>query len=231
MNKSWMLILAGALLGAGSSALTVSAAPSAAYQLTFTTQPVNTTVGANMASVVVQLRAQNGTNVLQSGTAVSLALNKGTGLMGITNLNTDSSGKATFTNLNITLAGNGNTLLATASSLKSATSSVFAVSQGKTTVTVTASTNFLVYGQSVTFTATVSPIAPATGRPSGTVTFKDGNTILGAGTLNASRQAALAPTGSLPPPRSIRSPPRMAATPISRAARPAPCRRRSTSSR
>jgi hypothetical protein len=188
MKKSWMWFLAGSLWMAGSLPMSVSAAP-AAYQLAFTTQPVTTTVGAKLANVVVQLRAQNGNNVLQSGTAVSLALNKGAGLLGTTNVNTDANGKATFTNLIITLAGSGNTLLASATSLKSATSSVFTVSQGKTTVTLSSSTNPVVYGQSVTFTATVGPVAPATGTPSGTVTFKDGNTTLGTGTLASGKAA------------------------------------------
>ena len=138
-----------------------------------------------MASMVVQLKAKNGTNVLQSGTAISLALNKGFGLTGTTNVTTDVSGKATFTNLSIIQAGSGDIFLATATGLKSATSSVFTVSQGKTAVSLTSSTNSLVYGQSLTFTATVSPVAPATGLPSGSVTFKDGSTTLGTGTLNA----------------------------------------------
>ncbi len=187
-----MRILAGSLLVTGTLAMSASAAPSAAYQLAFTTQPVTTTVGAMMTNVVVQLRAQNGTNVPQSGTAVALALNKGAGLTGTTSVATDANGKATFTNLTITLAGTGNALLASATSLKNATSSVFTVSQGKTTVTLTSSTNPVMYGQSVTFTATVAPVAPATGKPSGTVTFKDGSAILGTGTLNASGQAAFA---------------------------------------
>src|SRR5208282_1405182 len=144
MSKSWIWFFVSALLVAGSPVTTASAAPSAAYQLTFTTQPVTSTVGAKMASVVVQLKAQNGTNVPQSGTAVYLALNKSFGLVGTTNVTTDVSGKATFTNLSILQAGSGNALLATASSLKGATSSVFTVSQGKTAVTLTSSTNSLV---------------------------------------------------------------------------------------
>src|SRR5262249_41784215 len=34
-------------------------------------------------------------------------------------------------------------------------------------------------GQSVTFTATVAPVAPGTGTPTGTVTFRDGSVVLG----------------------------------------------------
>jgi len=191
MSKSRIWLFVGALLMAASPVMTASAAPSAAYQLAFTTQPVGTTVGAKLSSVVVQLKAQNGTNVPQGGTTVSLALNKGFGLEGTTNLATDVSGKATFTNLFILQAGSGYALLATANGLKGATSTMFTVNQGKTAVTLVSSTNSLVYGQSVTFTATVSPVAPAAGMPSGTVIFKDGGTTLGTGALNAYGVAAI----------------------------------------
>ncbi|MDQ3814371.1 MAG: Ig-like domain-containing protein, partial [Armatimonadota bacterium] len=43
----------------------------------------------------------------------------------------------------------------------------------------------------VTFTATVTPVAPGAGTPTGTVTFRDGATVLGTGTLNANRQASI----------------------------------------
>jgi hypothetical protein len=41
----------------------------------------------------------------------------------------------------------------------------------------------------VTFTATVSAKSPGSGTPTGTVTFKDGTTVLGTGTLNSNGQA------------------------------------------
>jgi large repetitive protein len=53
-----------------------------------------------------------------------------------------------------------------------------------TNTTVTSSQNPSVFGQSVTFSATVSPVAPATGTPTGTVTFLDGGTPIGTGTLS-----------------------------------------------
>ena len=43
-----------------------------------------------------------------------------------------------------------------------------------------------VYGQSVTFTATVAVSSPGAGQPTGTVTFMDGTTTLGTGTLSTS---------------------------------------------
>jgi hypothetical protein len=52
-----------------------------------------------------------------------------------------------------------------------------------TVVTSSASNNTSVYGQSVTFTAAVSSVVVGSGTPSGTVTFTDGSTTLGTGTL------------------------------------------------
>ena len=50
---------------------------------------------------------------------------------------------------------------------------------------MTSSANTSVYGQSVTFTATVKAASPGSGTPTGTVTFYDGTTDLGNGTLSA----------------------------------------------
>src|SRR4029077_7830681 len=46
------------------------------------------------------------------------------------------------------------------------------------------SANPSVFGQSVTFTATVSPVAPGAGTPTGTVTYLDGGSPIGSGTLS-----------------------------------------------
>ncbi len=59
-----------------------------------------------------------------------------------------------------------------------------------TTTTVATSVTPSVYGQPVTFTATVAATPPLSGTaisPTGTVTFYDGTTLLGTGTLNAMR--------------------------------------------
>jgi hypothetical protein len=60
------------------------------------------------------------------------------------------------------------------------------VTQGTTTTALTSNTNPSVFGQSVTFTATVTPTLTGGTTPTGTVTFKDGTTTIGTGTLNAS---------------------------------------------
>jgi hypothetical protein len=70
-------------------------------------------------------------------------------------------------------ASNGNTATAT-----------LTVGQSTTSVTLTSSQNPSNFGQAVTFTATVTGSSPT-----GTVTFKDGGTVLGTSTLNGSGQA------------------------------------------
>ena len=47
---------------------------------------------------------------------------------------------------------------------------------------------------SVTFSATIGVVAPGAGVPTGSVTFKDGSTTLGTGTLNSTGQATFATT-------------------------------------
>jgi hypothetical protein len=58
------------------------------------------------------------------------------------------------------------------------------VNQAGSSTALVSSVNPSVFGQSVTFTATVSANAPSSGTPTGTVTFLDGSTILGTGTLS-----------------------------------------------
>ena len=53
------------------------------------------------------------------------------------------------------------------------------VNRAATTVALRSSLNPAVTGQAVTFTATVAAVAPGAGTPTGTVTFKEGNTVLG----------------------------------------------------
>jgi len=65
-----------------------------------------------------------------------------------------------------------------------------------TTTTITATPTAAVSGTSISFTAVVKP-ATGTGTPTGTVSFKNGATTLGSGTLNGAGQASFS-TSSLP---------------------------------
>jgi hypothetical protein len=69
-----------------------------------------------------------------------------------------------------------------------------AASPAPTTTSLVSSSSQIIWGQSVAFTATVAP-ASGTGTPTGTVTFKDGGTQIGTGSLNASGLATFSASG------------------------------------
>ena len=74
----------------------------------------------------------------------------------------------------------------------------FTIAKGATTTTVVSSVNPSVFGQPVTFTATVAPNPATANTPGGTVQFFDGATLLGSSALGSAGpgQAALT-TGAL----------------------------------
>ena len=63
------------------------------------------------------------------------------------------------------------------------------VNPAATTVALTSSVNPAATGQAVTFTATVAAVAPGAGTPTGTVTFRDGNVVLGTVAVGAGSKA------------------------------------------
>ena len=79
--------------------------------------------------------------------------------------------------LGLDTAGGDNTDFLDAVSLASA--NVLTVNPAQTAVALSSSANPAVPGQSVTFTAIVAPVAPGGGTPTGSVTFKNGTTVLG----------------------------------------------------
>jgi hypothetical protein len=109
-----------------------------------------------------------------------------TTVLGTANLSGDS---ATFTTTTLAVGshsiaasyGGDNGFAASAFSSKA-----LAVKADGSTTTLTSSADPSTFGQSVTFTATVTANSPGGGVPGGTVTFKDGKTTLGTATLNAS---------------------------------------------
>jgi len=59
------------------------------------------------------------------------------------------------------------------------------VNKANSTTTLTSSANPSLFGQTVTFSATVAAASPGSGTPTGTVTFKDGTTTVGTATLSS----------------------------------------------
>jgi hypothetical protein len=97
-----------------------------------------------------------------------------------------SSGKATLATAQLRAGSHSITAVyAGNSTFAGSTSATVAetVKKAATTTTLTASASTAVFGQAITLTAKVAVVAPGAGVPSGTVTFKDGSTVLGTGTL------------------------------------------------
>lgn len=107
-----------------------------------------------------------------------------------------AAGVASFTIANLTAGAHvisavylGDTNFATSTGTLNHT-----VNPGSSTSTVLSSTNPSVFGQSVTFTATVVAVAPSTGTPSGIVNFKDGASVIGSATLSPAGVATFTTT-------------------------------------
>ena len=109
----------------------VASAAGAAAKLAFIPQPAGAAPGATMNPLVVQLQDAGGLSVASNNVPVTLTLSSGTGtLSGTTTQNSDATGKATFSDLSLDLAG-VKQLTATASGigagLSSAVSSNFTI--------------------------------------------------------------------------------------------------------
>ena len=118
---------------------------------------------------------------------------------GTTDLGTGSlsSGAASFTISTLSVGSNSITgVYGGDSNFMTSTSAALTqtVKQAGTTTSVVSSANPSVAGQAVTFTATVSPVSPGTGTPTGTATFMDGSKTLG--TAAAQRREAASFTSS-----------------------------------
>jgi hypothetical protein len=119
---------------------------------------------------------------------------------GVTTLGTgtlDATGATTFTTSALAVAthalsavygGDANYTTSTATTLSQV------VNQADTSTAVASSSSPSLVDTSVTFTATVTPTAPGAGAPTGTVTFMDGSTTIGTGTLGGAGVATFATT-------------------------------------
>ncbi len=124
----------------------------------------------------------------------------GATLLGTVTLN--SAAKATYTTTAFALAVGDDSITAVYSGstkFETSTSSILpqTVNEDPTAVSVKTSNATIVFGQSVTFTATVSSTSPGSGTPTGTVTFYDGNQQLAQESLGSTGKATFS-TSSLP---------------------------------
>jgi hypothetical protein len=118
--------------GGPSVTFTGTAHPGGAAVLTYTTGPATTVAGATMPSVVVAVHDAFANLVTTSTASVTLAIdnNPASGTLSGTTTRSAVNGVATFNDLSIDHSGTGYTLIASATSLQSATSGAFNISVG-----------------------------------------------------------------------------------------------------
>src|SRR5262249_25011606 len=146
-----------------------------------TNAATTTTLSTSTATAVFgQIETLTATVSSQAGTPIgTVFFRDGNTLLGSAPL--DAAGRATIP---VSLGIGTHTLPASFSGttgFADSTSAAAAVSvnPAATTVALKSSVNPAVTGQAVTFTATVAAVAPGASTPTGTVTFQDGNVILG----------------------------------------------------
>ena len=159
-----------------------------ATHLVFTQQPFSTITAGDPFTIIVSAEDAYGqVDSSYSGT-VTLTLPGGGGTVSAAAIN----GVARFTFLKVNDPGSDDTIQATASGLTGATSDSFYVGEPAATSTTTvlgSSLNPSTYGQSVTFTATVSDTSGVV--PTGSVEFYEGSSLIGFGsTLSGNGNSA-----------------------------------------
>jgi LPXTG-site transpeptidase (sortase) family protein len=207
----------GTLNGSGKTTLSTSALAVGAHNI-MAVYGADTNFSGSASSLLTQNinQASTTTSVVSSSnpsvmgesvtftatvTAVTPGAGAPTGTVGFfdgaTNLGSgtlNGSGQATFSMSALGIGAHPITAVyAGNSSFATSTSGTLNQSVGtaSTGTTLISNNNPSLVGQSVTFTATVSVTPPGSGTPTGTVTFFNGATNIGTGTLNGSGQATL----------------------------------------
>ncbi|UKS27319.1 Ig-like domain-containing protein [Paenibacillus sp. HWE-109] len=173
---------------------------SSTFEHTVNTIQTNTTLTSNAGLIYVgepitftaTVANTSGNQVIPGGT---VTFRESSNVLGTTSVN--GSGVATFTTSSLpvsgysvtaTYDGDGQHQTSTSSSLSQ---SVLGI---PTVVAVSVSPGSTTYGNSVTLTATVTNGMVSIFGPTGTVTFKEGSTVLGTGTLSSGTATWTAPT-------------------------------------
>lgn len=185
--------------GGGSVTFTGTAVPGGATQLTYTTGPTTTVAGATMSPVVVAVRDAFNNLVTTSTAAVTVAIdnNPATGTLSGTTTRNAVNGVATFSDLSIDHSGTGYTLIASATSLQSATSSAFNINVGAPAhIDIVEGDNLTAVVDQATATPPTVKITDANGNlvPGANVTFtvKTGN-----GTIKLTSSGSAVTTGTV----------------------------------
>src|SRR6266576_2853968 len=186
-NLSINKVGTGYTLTAAASALTPVASagfnitPGPASALAFTVEPGDATAGA-VITPPVQVTAEdaqgNVATAFSGSVTVALGANSGGGTLGGRATVTAAGGVATFSGLSVNKAGSGYTLTATATGLRTSTSTPFTITVGALAQLV-----FTVQPTNVVAGATISPALQVTGQDAqgNTVTAFSGNVTVAIG--------------------------------------------------
>jgi hypothetical protein len=147
--------------------------------------PASVLVGGTFGLTVAVMDGAG--NPASGGTVtVGLGNNPGSAVLGGTLTEPVVGGLARFSDLTLSQVGSGYTLTVTASGIPGTqTTTPITVTTGNIATQVVASALPAppTVGQAITLSATVSVVSPASGLPSGTVTFEEGTQVLGTATL------------------------------------------------
>jgi hypothetical protein len=206
LDGTGMATLTTGALGVGDHTLTAAYAGDANFNTSTSGSLGQTVDQADTATTVVSSSnpSQVGHSVTFTATVTAVAPGAGVptgtatfydGATPLAVVGLDGSGQAAYTTdtlsigdhfITVAYSGDGNFVVSTSGALDQDVTD-----KDLATATVVSSLNPSVYGQSVTFTATVTAVPPATGTPTGTVTFFDGAASLGSFTLDTNGQASV----------------------------------------
>ena len=200
-----LLVTAPATLALGHVATpaTVSVGGTVTYTVTVANDAQNPVSGVSFADTVPPGIA-GVTWTAVAGGGASTSTSGGSGNAVASTLDLPRSSSVTFTITGTASAAAAGTTVEHAATVtpppdsgqgRSATASV-TVARMATATSLASAANPSAFGSPVTFTAAVSPIAPGSGTPTGTVTFMDGTTALGTSPLSGG--IATLATSSLP---------------------------------
>ena len=135
------------------------------------------TFTATVTPAVVSSNTPTGTVSFEDGQTPFevLSLTNGSASFNTSSLSTGSH------NITVSYGGDANFAASTSTILTQV------VDKASTTTALVGAPNPATLGQKVTFTATVAPVSPGAGSPTGTVTFKEGAATLGTGTVSSGK--------------------------------------------
>ncbi|HEX4794926.1 MAG TPA: Ig-like domain repeat protein [Humisphaera sp.] len=172
-----------------------SASTSAALNQVVNKDATSTSISSSANPSVTGQSVTFTANVAVLAPGAGLATGTVTFMDGTTSLGTGTltGGVATFSTSSLSVGGHNITAVYGGDTNDNGSTSAIltqVVNVDVTSTSLTSSLNPSVFGQTITFTASVSVNAPGAGTVTGTVQFKDGSMVIGTGTLNASGVAS-----------------------------------------